>query len=57
MDEIYKDDSSISHRLLFQTTQLTRMNEVIRNRLELKSFTNDFLNEFAYCIEENDVTT
>jgi len=38
---------------LLQSTQLIWMDEVFWNSLELKSFTNNFLNEFTKCVQKN----
>ena len=54
MDEMCKGNASIGSRPLFQSTQLTWMNEIVEYQLELKSITNNFFNKFSYSIEKND---
>ena len=44
---MYKNNSHICNRILFQFSQLTRMDEILWDQLELKSFANDFLNKFT----------
>ena len=48
-----KSNSCINHGFEFEATELTRVDELIRRHIELKMFTDDFLNEFANCIEED----
>ena len=38
---------------MFESTQLTLVDEIIQNRMKLKMFTNDFLNELSQGVEEN----
>ena len=48
-----KSDSYIHGRSLFETSKLTRINEVIRDYMELKSFPNHLFKELSNCIEKN----
>ena len=38
---------------LFKISKLTRMDEIIGNYVELKTFSNHFLKEFSYCVKKN----
>jgi len=53
MNDMDKNNAHIYSRLEFETTKLTRMNKFIWSCIELKSFSNDFLNKLAYCIEKD----
>jgi len=50
---VSKSNSCINHEFEFEATKLTRVDELVQCHIELKTFTNDFLNEFANCIEED----
>ena len=49
-----KSNSHINRGFKFEATELTRVDELVRSRIELKTFSDNFLNEFANCIEEDD---
>ena len=53
MNNIGKSNTCIYSGLEFETTKLTRMNKFIWSCIELKSFSNDFLNKLAYYIEKD----
>jgi len=46
MNKVSESNSSIKCQSMFESTQLTLVNEIIQNCMKLKTFTNDFLNEF-----------
>ena len=47
-----KDDTGISSRLGFKTSELARVNEVVGHYNELKSLSNYFFNKFSKSIEK-----
>jgi len=51
MDEVSKVDASIGSRLLSNTAKLIWVQKTIVNHMELKSITNDFLNELASSVK------
>ena len=53
VNEIHESNSSINCQTLFKSTQLTQINEIVWDQIELKSFTNNFLNEFTDHIEKD----
>jgi len=48
-----KSDTCINSRFEFETAELTKVDEVIRCHIELKSFSNNFLDEFAHSVEKD----
>jgi len=48
-----KSYSCINHRFKFETTELTRVDKIVQSHIELKMFSDYFLNKLANCIEEN----
>jgi len=53
LNDIGKSDTRINSRFEFETTKLTRVDEVIHYYIELKSFSNNFLDELAHSVEKN----
>ena len=49
-----KSNSHINHGFKFETTKLTRVDKIVGSCIELKIFSDYFLNELANCIEEDD---
>ena len=54
LNNVGKSDSCINRRFKLETTELTRMDKIIWSHIELEAFSDDFLNKFAGCIEEDD---
>jgi len=50
---VSKSNFCINRGFEFEATKLTRVDELVQCHIELKTFTNDFLNEFANRIEED----
>ena len=48
-----KSDTCINNRFKFKTAKLTKINEVIYYYIELKSFSDNFLNKFTHSIKKN----
>ena len=44
----------ISHRFRLETSKLVLINEVVRDHLELEPLTNDFFDQLAQGIKQND---
>ena len=51
-DDVSECNTHIYHWFEFETTKLTRVDEVIWCCVELKSFSDYLLNEFANCVEK-----
>jgi len=51
LDKMSKYDTSIRYQPLFKSTQLTWMDKIVQDWMELKSIADDFLNKFFYGIE------
>ena len=54
INKIYKKNTHIYSQALFETAQLVRVDKICCCVLILKSFTNDFFNEFSQIVKEND---
>ena len=52
-NEVSESDSSISCWSMFETIQLTLVNEVVQDHIKLKLFTDNFLNKFYQGVEKN----
>ena len=52
-DKVSKSDFSISCRSMLKFTKLALVDEVVWDHMELETITNDFLNKFSQCIEED----
>jgi len=54
LNNVGKSNPYIHSRSLFETSELTRVDEIVGNHKELKMFSNHFFEEFSYCIKKND---
>ena len=53
MNEVSEYHAHIRGKFELETTKLALINEVVRNRMKLKSITNDFFNEFTQKVQQN----
>ena len=53
LNDVGKSNSHINHRFKLEATELTRMDKIVWNCIKLEAFSDDFLNELANCIEED----
>ena len=54
MNKVSESNFSIRYWSIFESTQLTLVDEIIWNHMKLKTFTDNFLNELSQGIKEDD---